>query len=355
MKLSDFDYYLPKELIAQEPSSRRDHSRLLVYNKENKLIEHGKFFEIAKYLKPGDLLFLNNSKVFPARIICNKKTGAKVEVFLLKNIDKKNNTWECLLKGKISSGDNFFINEKILAQVLERQDGVAKISFDIGYDDFLLKINSLGQTPLPPYIKRDRKEEKDVLRYQTVYANNNRVGSAAAPTAGLHFTKDLIKKLKNKGVEIAEGTLHVGLGTFSPIKTENIIDHKMHREEVVILKKDIEKIVETKKRGGRVIAVGTTSCRILESLEGFLKKQDNFFSSKHLEGDRLNFYTDIFIYPGYEFKIIDGLITNFHLPKSSLLLLISALIGRDDVIKAYELAIKEGYRFFSYGDAMLII
>ncbi|MDD3711093.1 MAG: tRNA preQ1(34) S-adenosylmethionine ribosyltransferase-isomerase QueA [Patescibacteria group bacterium] len=357
MKLSDFDYNLPKELIAQEPVNPRDHSRLLIYNRENKKIEHQKFYDIIDYLNPGDILFVNNSKVFSARLEAYKKTGGKIEIFLLKNIDKKKNTWECLIGGKVRPGLELDLIKNLKAQVIEKKDDVWHLSFDQKYDDFIKIVEKIGQTPLPPYIKRDKKNKNDIKNYQTIYANDEKLGSSAAPTAGLHFTEKLLKKIKGKGVEILEGTLHVGLGTFLPIKTEDIREHQMHSEEVEISLEVLQKIIQAKKEGRRIIAVGTTSARILESL--FKKILDPSRIANlvgwHAVSKAINFSTDIFIYPGYQFKIVDSLITNFHLPKSSLLLMISALIGREETLDIYKKAIAENYRFFSYGDAMLII
>lgn len=357
MKLSDFDYNLPKELIARAPINPRDHSRLLIYNRENKKIEHQKFYDIIDYLNPGDILFVNNSKVFSARLEAYKKTGGKIEIFLLKNIDKKKNNWECLIGGKIRAGSELDLIKNLKAQVVEKKDNIWYLSFNQKYDDFIKIIEKIGQTPLPPYIKRDKKNKNDIKDYQTIYANDEKLGSSAAPTAGLHFTDKLLKKIKDKGVEILEGTLHVGLGTFLPIKTEDIREHQIHSEEVEISLEVLQKIIQAKKEGRRIIAVGTTSARILESL--FKKILDPSrianLAGWHAVPKVINFSTDIFIYPGYQFKIIDSLITNFHLPKSSLLLMISALIGREETLDIYKKAIAENYRFFSYGDAMLII
>lgn len=384
MKLSDFDYNLPKELIAQAPVDLRDHSRLLVYNQRTKKIEHQKFYDIIDYLSPGDILFVNNSKVFSARLEAHKKTGRKIEIFLLKNIDNKKNIWECLIGGKVRAGLELDLAKNLKAQIIESEDNTWRLSFNQKYDDFIKIIEKIGQTPLPPYIKRDTKNKKDIKNYQTVYASDEKLGSSAAPTAGLHFTEKLLRKIKAKGVEVLEGTLHVGLGTFLPIKAEDVREHRMHSEEVEISGTVLEKIIKAKKEGRRIIAVGTTSARILESLSGLIidslpSSRKNFLCATHFgkltriagndkkkkylkdpEGpkalkDPIFFSTNIFIYPGYKFQFVDSLITNFHLPKSSLLLMISALIGKDETLDIYKKAIAENYRFFSYGDAMLII
>ncbi|HOZ53685.1 MAG TPA: tRNA preQ1(34) S-adenosylmethionine ribosyltransferase-isomerase QueA [bacterium] len=363
MKLSDFDYNLPSELIAQEPNNLRDHARLLVYSRENDQIEHHKFFNVIDYLKPGDILFVNNSKVFSARIKSLKETGGQVEIFLLKVIDKKKNTWQCLLGGRIKPGQELLISEDLKAKIIENNEGVWQISFNKNYQYIIENLDKIGQTPLPPYIKRDKKNKQDLIDYQTIYANDKKIGSAAAPTAGLHFTDKLLADIKSRGIKILEGTLHVGLGTFLPIKTENILEHTMHSEEIELSISVVNEIIKAKNNNQRIIAVGTTSARILESLARFLKKDKK--TKKYLEYDtkesltekvkELSFSTDIFIYPGYNFEIINGLITNFHLPKSSLLLLVSALIGREKALEIYYEAISKKYKFFSYGDAMLII
>lgn len=367
MKLSDFDYKLPKELIAQEPVSPRDHSRLLIYNRETKEIEHKKFYNIIEYLNPGDILFVNNSKVFSARLKAHKKTGGEVEIFLLKNINQEKNIWQCLVGGRVTDGAELILADNLIATIIKNDDnanndndgnknndnnngdnnnGAHQVIFNKNYPDFLKIIEKIGWTPLPPYIKREKQDKHDLKNYQTVYAKNDKTGSSAAPTAGLHFTDKLLNKIKDKGVEILEGTLHVGLGTFSPIKVDDIEKHKMHSEEVEISQEVLQKIIEAKKEGRRIIAVGTTSVRILESIFGNSHKDPK---------DSTTFSTKIFIYPGYKFQVVYGLITNFHLPKSSLIILISALIGREKTLEIYSQAIKQKYRFFSYGDAMLII
>lgn len=343
--LEDFNYHLPEKLIAQKPVKPRDHSRLLLLNKENGEIDQLKFFNILDFLKSGDVLVLNNSKVFPARIIARKKTtGGVVEVFLHKKIDK--NTWECLLKGKVNQGLELELAKNFFAKVLTKnEDGTFHLSFNLSGDKFWSMVNKIGETPLPPYIKRDKKNLSDKKNYQTVFASDKKIGSVAAPTAGLHLTDRLLNKIKEKGIEVVNITLHVGLGTFSPVKTEKILEHKMHSEFVEIKSLVIKKIVQAKKEKRRIISLGTTSCRALESFNWN-------FESKQFKTE--SFWTDIFIYPGYKFKIVDALITNFHLPKSSLLMLITALAGAKNIKKAYSLAIKENYRFFSYGDAMFI-
>lgn len=340
MKLEEFDYYLPEELIAQVPISKRDESRLMVLDRENKTIEHKAFKDIIDYLKPGDCLVRNNTKVIPARLYGKKDTGANVEFLLLNRIEE--DIWESIVRpgNKLKPGTNVIFGDGILkATVLDIMDGgTRKVKFE--YEGIFNEIlDKIGLMPLPPYIHETLKEKN---RYQTVYAKYN--GSAAAPTAGLHFTPELLQKIEEKGIKIANVTLHVGIGTFRPVKEENIEDHEMHTEHFYIKQEDADKINETKKNGGRIIAVGTTSCRVLETIAsaetGFVEPT---------EGD-----TGIYIYPGYKFKCIDGLITNFHLPKSTLLMLVSALAGREFVLDAYKKAVEEKYRFFSFGDAMFI-
>ena len=339
MKVSDFNYNLPEELIAQVPIKNRDESRLMLLNRENKTIEHKKFKDILEYLKPGDCLVRNNTKVIPARLYGQKETGAAVEFLLLKRIE--DDIWEVmvrpgrkLLKGAKATFGNGLLEGEVL-EVLENGNRKIKFSYDGIFNEIL---DQIGLMPLPPYIK-EKLDEKD--RYQTVYAKHE--GSAAAPTAGLHFTEELLEQIKAKGVEIANVTLHVGIGTFRPVKVETIEEHEMHSEHFYIKKEDAEKINNTRKNGGRIIAVGTTSCRVLESIadeNGFVEETERD--------------TSIFIYPGYKFKCIDALITNFHLPESTLIMLVSALAGKDYVMKAYEEAVNEKYRFFSFGDAMFI-
>ena len=340
MKLDDFDYNLPEELIAQVPIEKRDESRLLVLNRDLKTIEHKTFKDILDYLRPGDCLVRNNTKVIPARLYGKKDTGANVEFVLLKQLE--GDIWESIVRpgNKLRPGAKVEFGDGLLkATILEvLDDGTRKVEFTYNgiFNEILDKI---GLMPLPPYIHESLKEND---RYQTVYAKYR--GSAAAPTAGLHFTPELLKKIEEKGVKIANVTLHVGIGTFRPVKEENIEDHKMHTEHFYIKQEDVDKINETKKNGGRVIAVGTTSCRVLETIA-----DENTGLVNTCEAD-----TGIYIYPGYKFKCIDGLITNFHLPKSTLLMLVSALAGREFILDAYNEAVKEKYRFFSFGDAMFI-
>ena len=341
MKVADFDYELPEELIAQTPIKKRDESRLMVLNRKNQTIEHKVFKDIIDYLKPGDVLVRNNTKVIPARLYGKKETGANVEFLLLNNIE--NDIWEAIVRpgNKLHVGTKVIFGDGILeAKILEiMPGGTRKVEFK--YEGIFNEIlDKIGLMPLPPYIHETLKE-KD--RYQTVYAKYE--GSAAAPTAGLHFTPELLEKISKKGIEIANVTLHVGIGTFRPVKEETVEAHKMHAEHFYIKQEDVEKINKAKQEKRRVIAVGTTSCRVLESIA-----DEKTGMVKQIEDD-----TEIFIYPGYKFKCIDGLITNFHLPQSTLLMLVSALAGKEFIMKAYKEAVKEKYRFFSFGDAMLII
>lgn len=351
-KVADFDYYLPPTLIAQKPIRPRDHSRLLFLNKKNNSLQHAKFFQILNYLKAGDILVLNNSKVFPARLIGQKTTGGKVEIFL--HQQKNKNQWECLIKGKVLSGINIKLSPKLSAVLQKKQkDSTWLVDFNLTTHDFLKEVKKIGLVPLPPYIKRESKQKADTKNYQTVFADDKHLGSVAAPTAGLHFTKKLLIQLKKKGVKIRFITLHVGLGTFAPIKNKKIQDHQMHQEFVQINKTLLEEILQAKKNKNKIIAVGTTSCRALEASAGlYLNKNNNLIKSNDKV---LSFWTDIFIFPGYKFKLIDGLVTNFHLPKSTLLMLVSALVDRENILRAYQIAIANHYRFFSYGDAMLIL
>ncbi len=340
MKTSDFYYDLPKELIAQTPVEPRDSSRLMVLGRNNGKIEHKHFYDIIDYLNPGDLLVANDSRVLPARIYGIKdETGAKVEFLLLKQIS--GNRWETLCKPgkKARAGAKFTFGNGIMScKVAEvKDDGNRIVDFDTD-ENFFTALDKIGQMPLPPYIT---EELKDKERYQTVYSHE--LGSAAAPTAGLHFTNELIEKIKAKGVNFAYVTLHVGLGTFRPVKVDDVTKHKMHSEHYEIPKETSDLINQTKKNGGRVIAVGTTSCRTLESVASF------YGEIKPCDG-----FTDIFIYPGYEFKVLDGLITNFHLPESTLIMLVSAFAGYGNIMNAYKTAVEEKYRFFSFGDAMFI-
>lgn len=340
MKVSDFNYDLPQELIAQVPIKNRDESRLMVLDRKSKTIEHKIFKDILDYLKPGDCLVRNNTKVIPARLYgIKEETGINVEFLLLNRIE--GDYWEVMVKPgrRLKKGTNvIFGNGLLKAEILDiMEGGNRKVKFI--YEGIFNEIlDQIGLMPLPPYIHQ-KLQDKD--RYQTVYAKYE--GSAAAPTAGLHFTDELLEKIKQKGVEIANVTLHVGIGTFRPVKEENVEEHKMHTEHFYIKDEDVEKINKAKRTGHRIIAVGTTSCRVLESIA------DENGYVKQIETD-----TGIFIYPGYKFKCIDGLITNFHLPESTLIMLVSALAGKEFVMKAYEEAVREKYRFFSFGDAMFI-
>ena len=339
MKVSDFKYDLPEELIAQTPIKQRDHSTLMVLNREKQTIEHKIFKDIIDYLEPGDVLVRNNTKVLPARLYGKKETGANVEFLLLNNIE--GDIWECIVRpgNKLHIGTKVIFGEGLLkADILDTMEGgtrKVKFSYNGIFNEIL---DQIGLMPLPPYI---HEELKDKDRYQTVYAKYR--GSAAAPTAGLHFTEELLSKIEQKGIQIANVTLHVGIGTFRPVKEETVEKHHMHSEHYYIKKEDVDKINTAKENGKRVIAVGTTSCRVLETIA------DQNGHVEEAEGD-----TQIFIYPGYKFKILDGLITNFHLPQSTLLMLVSALAGKDYILKAYNEAVKEKYRFFSFGDAMFI-
>ena len=339
MNKSDFDFYLPDELIAQTPLEKRDNSRLLHLDKHTGEIEHKHFYDIKQYLRPGDCLILNDSRVLPARLIGTRPTGGAVELVLLKDLG--DNCWECLSRPgrKTKPGQELIFGNGELTAVVQdlTQGGNRIVKFD--YKGIFLEIlERLGKMPLPPYIK---EELQDSERYQTVYSKE--LGSAAAPTAGLHFTKELLSEIEDMGVRICCVTLHVGLGTFRPVKAENIEDHDMHSEFCIIPEETAKTVNDTKKAGGRVIAVGTTSCRTLESFttdDGVLQATSG--------------WTNIFIYPGYTFKCIDALITNFHLPESTLIMLVSALAGREHILNAYKTAVNEKYRFFSFGDAMFI-
>ncbi len=340
MKTSDFWYYLPEELIAQTPLQQRDTSRLLVLDRKTGALQHRHFYDIVDYLQPGDCLVMNDSRVLPARLLGHRPTGGAVELLLLRDLGNKQ--WECLAKPgrKLQEGQEVVFGNGELTATIRKvcDDGNRIVEFHFG-GIFLEVLERLGKMPLPPYIKAELKDQE---RYQTVYSRE--VGSAAAPTAGLHFTNELLKKIKEKGVHIAFVTLHVGLGTFRPVKADEITQHHMHSELCMIGEEAANVINKTKKNGGRVICVGTTSCRTLESLV----KQDGTFEAASR-------WTDIFIYPGYQFKAMDGLITNFHLPESTLVMLVSAFAGRENVLNAYETAVKEQYRFFSFGDAMTIL
>ena len=340
MNVSDFKYDLPEELIAQVPLDKRDESRLMILNRKNKTIEHKKFRDVIEYLQPGDVLVRNNTKVIPARLYGKKETGAHVEFLLLNNIE--GDIWESIVRpgNKLHVGTKVIFGDGLLeAQILEvMPGGTRKVEFK--YKGIFNEIlDQIGLMPLPPYIHEELKEND---RYQTVYAKYE--GSAAAPTAGLHFTPELLEKISQKGVKIANVTLHVGIGTFRPVKVDKVENHQMHSEHFYIKQEDADIINNAKKSGHRVIAVGTTSCRVLETVA------NNDGLVQAIEGD-----TQIFIYPGYNFKVLDGLITNFHLPESTLLMLVSALAGKEYIMNAYNEAVKNKYRFFSFGDAMLII
>lgn len=341
MKVADFNYELPKELIAQHPYDKRDEARLMVLNKNEETIEHKVFKDVIDYLNPGDCLVINNTKVIPARLYGKKDTGANVEFLLLKRIE--GDTWEAMVRpgNKLKPGSKVLFGDGLLkATVLEvLEGGNRKVEFE--YDGIFNEIlDQIGMMPLPPYITEASREDNE--KYQTVYAKYE--GSAAAPTAGLHFTEELLEKIKEKGVDVANVTLHVGIGTFRPVKVETVEEHEMHSEHYYIKKEDAEKINKAKQNGHRVIAVGTTSCRVLESVA------DENGLVKEVEGD-----TSIFIYPGYTFKCIDSLITNFHLPESTLIMLVSSLAGKDFIMNAYNEAVEKEYKFFSFGDAMMII
>ena len=348
MNIEEFDYELPKELIAQTPMEQRDECRLMVLNRAEGTIEHKHFYDVLDYLKPGDCLVMNDSKVIPARIFgVKEKTGAHIEFLLSKRID--GDRWETLVRPgrRLKPGDKVdFGNGKLEAEILEYgKDGTRIVEFH--YDGiFMERLEELGSMPLPPYIERPSDEE-DKDMYQTVYAHYD--GSVAAPTAGLHFTKELLKKAQDKGVKLAYVTLHVGIGTFRPVKCENIEDHHMHFEEYFVQPETADIINQTIQEGGRIISVGTTSTRTLESA-AYMDEKTGKYLVKSGHGN-----TGIFIYPGYEWKIVNALITNFHLPKSTLIMMVSSLYSREKILEAYNEAVKEKYRFFSYGDAMLII
>jgi S-adenosylmethionine:tRNA ribosyltransferase-isomerase len=365
--INDFDYQLPDGLIASKPAEPRDSSRLLVYKKNDGIIQHHTFNEIGQFLKGGDLLVVNNSKVFPARLLGQKVSGGKIEILLL---EQSNQVWSAMIGGKVSVDQKIIFSEKLSGIIVGKDGKTGIVKFDLSGDDFWREIEKIGHTPIPPYISKNVKIREDYYRkkYQTVYAE--KVGSAAAPTAGLHFTKELISKLRKSDIDFASVDLHVGLGTFAPITEEDIKNKKLHREHCTISKETINKILETKKNGGRVIAVGTTTVRALES----------FFQDHDIQGSNLRIRTDennetmeqpnndyfgsteIFIQPGFEFKVIDDLVTNFHLPKSSLMMLVAAFLeykgeksGREKLLDLYRNAIENNYRFYSFGDAMLIL
>ena len=338
-KTRDFWYDLPEELIAQTPLQKRDTSRLLAVDRKTGALAHRHFYDILDYLNPGDTLVMNDSRVLPARLLGHRPTGGAAELLLLRDLG--GNRWECLAKPgrKLQAGaEVIFGDGQLTAKVVEvREDGNRIVEFS--YEGIFLEVlESLGKMPLPPYIKEELQDQE---RYQTVYSRE--VGSAAAPTAGLHWTRELLERAKEKGVQLAYVTLHVGLGTFRPVKAETISEHHMHSELCMMTQETADILNETRKRGGRIVCVGTTSCRTLESLV----KEDGTFEA----GSK---WTDIFIFPGYEFKAMDALITNFHLPESTLVMLVSAFAGRENVLNAYAEAVKERYRFFSFGDSMYL-
>lgn len=338
-KTSDFYYDLPEELIAQTPLQQRDSSRLMVLDRQTGEVAHKHFYDILDYLQPGDCLVMNDSRVLPARLLGHRPTGGAVEVLLLRDLGDK--CWECLCKPgrKMQPGSEVIFGDgELTATVREVREGGNRV-VEFHYEGIFLEVlERLGKMPLPPYIKEELQDQE---RYQTVYSRE--VGSAAAPTAGLHFTQELLEKIRQKGVKEAFVTLHVGLGTFRPVKAEQITDHHMHAELCMISQETADILNETRRSGGRILCVGTTSCRTLESL---VQEDGSFAASSK--------WTEIFIYPGYTFKAMDGLITNFHLPESTLVMLVSAFAGREHVLAAYEEAVREKYRFFSFGDAMFI-
>lgn len=346
MNISEFDYELPENLIAQMPADKRQNSKMLVLNKQVQTIEHKHFFDIIDYIEPNSILVLNNTKVLPARLYGTKDTGAKIEVFLLEQ--KQNKQWSCLIKPskRVKPDTIVTISDELKVKPIKRLEDDGEWLVEMIYDGDLFEIlHKVGNIPLPPYIERKLKAEElkqfDMERYQTVYAKDE--GSVAAPTAGLHFTQEILQKLKDKGVEIAYVTLNVGLGTFRPVKCDNVLDHKMHSETFEITQEAAEKINNAKAKGKKLVAVGTTTVRTLETA---FQKYNCIKACKD--------HSELFIYPPYEFKVVDELITNFHLPKSTLLMLVSALAGKEFIFKAYNEAIQNEYRFFSYGDCMLI-
>ncbi len=349
MHIKEFDYDLPPGLIAQYPADNRDHSRLMVLDRHKNTIEHKSFFEIADCLKKGDVLVLNDTKVIPARLEGRKQTGGKIEVLLLKSLTNgksDQSIWRCLVKSskKPGVGSKFFFDQSLTAEIVDDHNGEYTLAFTCE-DTFERVLNRVGTTPLPPYIKRDRDLHEGVVdqeRYQTVFARSG--GAVAAPTAGLHFTRRLLNQIASKGVEIIFLTLDVGWGTFQPVRVENIEEHRMHAEHFVLHAEAARAINEARQRGSRIIGVGTTTVRLLESVSG----EDGCV--KPGKGS-----TDLFIYPGYTFKVIDCMITNFHVPRSTLIMLVAAFAGREFILDAYRAAIQERYRFYSYGDAMMII
>lgn len=346
MKLTDFDYVYPEELVAQRPPERRDDAKMMYLDPRQGSFKHSSIKNLPDFLAAGDLLVVNNSKVFPARLFGNRESGGQIEILLLSEIDPEKKIWSALAtrKKRIKSGDTIVFNSNFSARVLEKNDHSLTIKFD-DVPDVYSALEKSGFPPLPPYIKREHREdytEEDRQRYQTIYAKNT--GSAAAPTAGFHLTEDILKRCREKGVETAEVTLHVGIDTFMPVRVDSIKDHRMHGERYFISEDNVKKIEAAKKEGRRVVAVGTTTVRALESAAN---------SSPELQLGRKG-ETDLFITPGYKFKIVDAILTNFHQPKSTLLMMVSAFAGREFILKMYAEAIKNRYRLFSYGDCMLI-
>lgn len=341
-RLEDFNYHLPEKLIAQEPAKPRDAARLMVLDRGKKKIIHDRFYALGTYLKRGDILIVNDSKVFPARLIGKKESGGQVEIFLHRFCQK--NEWECLVGGRVRAGATIYFQKGLTARLLQdNHNGTWQVIFNQTGEYFWKTIRAIGLVPLPPYIKASKERATNQRRYQTVYAADSKIGSVAAPTAGLHFTPRLLNKLKNQGVVVKKVTLHVGLGTFAAVKNNDIRKHQMHAELALIDRQTARYLKQAKEQGRRLIAVGTTSARTLETWG-----QAGFPA-------QLSTWTQIFIYPGYQFRAVDALITNFHLPQSTLLMMISALAGTKTIKKAYQEAISESYQFFSFGDAMLII
>lgn len=348
LSLSEFDYQLPQELIAQKPAKPRDHARLLCLNRENGVISQRRFDQLGEILHAGDVLVINDSRVFPARLLGKKEgTGGQVEIFLHKNLSDRR--WECLIGGRAHPGLTIILGAGLTAKLEKDQgDGTWLVMFNQSGVKFWHILERIGRMPLPPYIVPDKSQRLDRERYQTVYAETNHTGSVAAPTAGLHFTKRLLTRLRAQGIKIVPVTLHVGLGTFAAVKEKDITQHQMHSELASISRRSAQALAKAKREGRRVIAVGTTSCRTLEAYGQAIKK------GRLAWGEAYQDWTDIFIYPGYQFQLVDALITNFHLPKSSLLMLVSAFAGVEPIKRAYRTAIAAQYRFYSYGDAMFI-
>ncbi len=348
LSLKEFDYQLPRALIAQEPAKPRDHARLLCLRREDGAISHSRFDRLGEYLRAGDILVINDSRVFPARLVGKKEdSGGRVEIFLHQVAGT--DSWECLVGGRVHADLVVIFDKGLKARLLQdKGDGTWLVNFNLSGDKFWQAVEKIGQMPLPPYIAPGASQKIDRARYQTVYADSKQNGSVAAPTAGLHFTKRLLTQLQVQGVKVVPVTLHVGLGTFASVKTEDIRKHQIHSEFVTISKKSAQALAKAKKSGHRIVAVGTTSCRVLESYGQEIKKGSLSW------GEAYQGWTKIYIYPGYKFQLVDALVTNFHLPKSSLLMLIAAFAGLNSVKVAYQVAIAAKYRFYSYGDAMFI-